>query len=102
MANEPVKKITVPEGSSLAKLLTDAAARPIVLKKTVNCTAWNGWRRKTKRLALKKFPAPVMGFSKQQAVGRALIPRRLKRTSLTVGRLPIVPQARYEQVFVGY
>jgi hypothetical protein len=33
MANEPTKKITVPEGSSLAKLLTDAAARPILLEK---------------------------------------------------------------------
>jgi hypothetical protein len=28
----PVKKITVPEGSDLAKLLTDAAAKPIVLE----------------------------------------------------------------------
>jgi hypothetical protein len=33
MTNEPTKKITVPEGSSLAKLLTDAAARPILLEK---------------------------------------------------------------------
>jgi hypothetical protein len=33
MANEPTKKITVPEGSSLAKLLTDAASRPILLEK---------------------------------------------------------------------
>jgi hypothetical protein len=33
MANEPTKKITVPEGSSLAKLLTDAAAKPILLEK---------------------------------------------------------------------
>jgi hypothetical protein len=33
MTNEPPKKITVPEGSSLAKLLTDAAARPILLEK---------------------------------------------------------------------
>jgi hypothetical protein len=33
MANEPPKKISVPEGSSLAKLLTDAATRPIVLEK---------------------------------------------------------------------
>jgi hypothetical protein len=31
--NEPTKKITVPEGSDLAKLLTDAAARPILLEK---------------------------------------------------------------------
>jgi hypothetical protein len=33
MANEPTKTIKVPEGSSLAKLLTEAAARPILLKK---------------------------------------------------------------------
>jgi hypothetical protein len=33
MANEPTKKITVPEGSSLAKLLTDAAVKPILLEK---------------------------------------------------------------------
>jgi hypothetical protein len=33
MRNEPVKKITVPEGSSLAKLLTDAAGRPLLLEK---------------------------------------------------------------------
>jgi hypothetical protein len=33
MANEPVKKITVPEGSSIAKLLADAAGRPILLEK---------------------------------------------------------------------
>jgi hypothetical protein len=33
MRNEPVKKITVPEGSRLAKLLTDAAGRPILLEK---------------------------------------------------------------------
>jgi hypothetical protein len=33
MANEPTKKIKVPEGSSLAKLLADAAARPILLEK---------------------------------------------------------------------
>jgi hypothetical protein len=33
MANEPPKKISVPEGSGLAKLLTDAATRPIVLEK---------------------------------------------------------------------
>jgi hypothetical protein len=31
--NEPTKKITVPEGSSLAKLLTDAAGSPILLEK---------------------------------------------------------------------
>jgi hypothetical protein len=33
MANEPTKKIKVPEGSSLAKLLTDAAVSPILLEK---------------------------------------------------------------------
>jgi hypothetical protein len=33
MRNEPVKKITVPEGSSLAKLLADAAGSPILLEK---------------------------------------------------------------------
>jgi hypothetical protein len=33
MQHEPVKKIIVPDGSSLAKLLTDAAARPILLEK---------------------------------------------------------------------
>jgi hypothetical protein len=33
MANNPLKKITVPEGSSLAKLLTDAAGHPILLEK---------------------------------------------------------------------
>jgi hypothetical protein len=33
MRNEPVKKITVSEGSSLAKLLTDAAGSPILLEK---------------------------------------------------------------------
>jgi hypothetical protein len=33
MSNEPVKKITVSDGSSLAKLLTDAAASPILLEK---------------------------------------------------------------------
>ena len=33
MTNEPPKKITVPEGSSLSKLLTEAASRPILLEK---------------------------------------------------------------------
>jgi hypothetical protein len=33
MTHEPMKKITVSEGSSLAKLLTDAATRPILLEK---------------------------------------------------------------------
>jgi sulfur carrier protein ThiS len=33
MTNEPTKKITVPEGSSLAKLLTDLGSRPILLEK---------------------------------------------------------------------
>jgi len=33
MVNEPPKKIKVPEGSSLAKLLTDAAVSPILLEK---------------------------------------------------------------------
>jgi hypothetical protein len=33
MAHEPPKKITVAEGSSLAKLLTEAAVRPILLEK---------------------------------------------------------------------
>jgi hypothetical protein len=33
MRNDPVKKITVPEGSSLAKLLTDAAGSPLLLEK---------------------------------------------------------------------
>jgi hypothetical protein len=33
MAKEPTKKIRVPEGSDLAKLLTEAAARPILLEK---------------------------------------------------------------------
>jgi hypothetical protein len=33
MANEPTKKITVTEDSSLAKLLSDAAASPILLEK---------------------------------------------------------------------
>jgi hypothetical protein len=33
MANEPPKKITVTKGSSLAKLLTEAAVRPILLEK---------------------------------------------------------------------
>jgi hypothetical protein len=33
MANKPIQKITVPEGSSLAKLLSDAAGSPILLEK---------------------------------------------------------------------
>jgi hypothetical protein len=33
MANEPPKKITVTKGSSLDKLLTEAAVRPILLEK---------------------------------------------------------------------
>ena len=33
MRNEPTKKITVPEGSDLAKLLTEAAVKPILLEK---------------------------------------------------------------------
>jgi hypothetical protein len=33
MTNEPPKKIIVSEGSSLAKLLSDAAGRPILLEK---------------------------------------------------------------------
>jgi hypothetical protein len=33
MAKEPKKRIKVPEGSDLAKLLTEAAARPILLEK---------------------------------------------------------------------
>jgi hypothetical protein len=33
MAHEPTKKITVSEGSDLAKLLTDAGSSPILLEK---------------------------------------------------------------------
>jgi hypothetical protein len=33
MTHEPTKKITVPEGSDLAKLLTDAGSRPLLLEK---------------------------------------------------------------------
>jgi hypothetical protein len=33
MAKEPKKKVTVPDGSDLAKLLTEAAAGPIFLEK---------------------------------------------------------------------
>jgi hypothetical protein len=33
MMNEPTKKITVPEGSSLAKLLTNVGSSPILLEK---------------------------------------------------------------------
>jgi hypothetical protein len=33
MMNEPPKKITVPEDSTLAKLLADAALRPLLLEK---------------------------------------------------------------------
>jgi hypothetical protein len=33
MTNEPVKKITVPESSTLTKLLADAALRPLLLEK---------------------------------------------------------------------
>jgi hypothetical protein len=42
MAHEPPKKITVAEGSSLAKLLTEAALRPILLEKMGKCFCWNG------------------------------------------------------------
>jgi hypothetical protein len=49
MANEPPKKISVPEGSSLAKLLTDAATRPIVLEKNGELyrLEWMGNEEKT-------------------------------------------------------
>jgi hypothetical protein len=33
MTHEPTRKITVPEGSDLAKLLTDAGSSPILLEK---------------------------------------------------------------------
>ena len=33
MTHEPTKKISVPDGSDLAKILTDAAGSPIVLEK---------------------------------------------------------------------
>jgi hypothetical protein len=33
MTSEPMKKINVSEGSSIAKLLTDAAIRPLLLEK---------------------------------------------------------------------
>ena len=33
MQHEPVKKVSVPAGSSLAKLLRDAAGRPLLLEK---------------------------------------------------------------------
>jgi hypothetical protein len=33
MMHEPTKKITVPEGSSLAKLLTDVGSSPLLLEK---------------------------------------------------------------------
>lgn len=33
MAEEPTKKIRVPEGSDLAKLLSEAATRPVLLEK---------------------------------------------------------------------
>jgi hypothetical protein len=52
MANEPTKKITVPEGSSLAKLLTDAAVKPILLEK-------NGELYRLERMEnTKKAPTP--------------------------------------------
>jgi hypothetical protein len=53
LRNEPVKKITVPEGSSLAKLLTDAAGSPILLEK-------NGELYRLERLEqLAKTPSPA-------------------------------------------
>jgi hypothetical protein len=52
MANEPTKKITVPEGSSLAKLLTDVGSRPILLEK-------NGELYRLERMENeKKMPSP--------------------------------------------
>jgi hypothetical protein len=52
MVNEPPKKIAVPEGSSLAKLLTDAKGRPILLEK-------NGELYRLERMENKeKTPSP--------------------------------------------
>ena len=53
MRNEPVKKITVPEGSSLAKLLTNAAGSPLLLEK-------NGELYRVERLKQEgMIPSPV-------------------------------------------
>jgi hypothetical protein len=53
MTNEPPKKITVPEGSSLAKLLTDAKGRPILLEK-------NGELYRLERMEnIEKTPTPA-------------------------------------------
>ena len=52
MMNEPTKKITVPEGSSLAKLLTDLGSRPILLER-------NGELYRLERMENKdKAPSP--------------------------------------------
>jgi hypothetical protein len=52
MAREPTKRIRVPEGSDLAKLLTEAADRPILLER-------NGELFRLERIAKKpKLPSP--------------------------------------------
>jgi hypothetical protein len=96
MTHEPMKKITVSEGSSLAKLLTDAATRPILLEKNGELYRLERMETEGKRSAPRKLPDPVMGSSKLPAVGRAWTQRRLKRISRIADILPIVHQSSYE------
>jgi hypothetical protein len=83
MTHEPPKKITIPEGSSLGKLLTDAAVWPILLGK-------NGELYRLERMETEgNTPSPAdirrsrEGILKAAGSCRALIPRRLKRISKT-------------------
>ena len=88
MMNEPTKKITVPEGSSLAKLLTDVGSRPILLEKNGELYRLERMENKEKTLSSDEVARSRDAILK--AVGRAWTPRRLKHISLIGGTLPIV------------
>jgi hypothetical protein len=66
MTNEPPKKITVPEGSSLVKLLSDAAGSPILLEK-------NGELYRLERLETEgKAPSPEEVARSRERIRKAV------------------------------
>jgi hypothetical protein len=90
MRNEPVKKITVPEGSSLAKLLIEAGSRPILLEKNGKLYRLERMEKEGKGLSPEEVTRSREGILKAAGSWKGRTPRRLKRISRIAATLPIV------------
>jgi hypothetical protein len=92
MANEPVKKITVAEGSSLAKLLTDAASRPILLEKNGELYRLERMEQEGTILSPEEITKSKDGILKAAGSWKNIDTEAFKAYTKLGGRLPIVPQ----------